>query len=347
MTAHHSGLKSSIINEFYCREQDLNNSVFDVSVIMATYNPVWEKCVFTLDSVVGQKNINLELIVVDDGSVDNLFGKFIAYFEYIGFSNYSLIEHKENQGTVKNYYDGLLAAKGKYIKLISPGDALFNDNTLASWMSFLYESGRFWSFSDAVYYEMVDCGLKISRTPVAPRIIDCYEKGNNQACRWNYVVLEDLPLGAAILCERVIFLKYLSSLIDRVIFSEDLSYMLMMYDEELPAYYSKSCLIYEFGCGVSTSTNEKWRKRFLNDLKNAEMLIVDKPDKDEYQKKMSNALKRMNSGGRLKKRLLKNLQKGGLKKVFKYRFNPRMSSVDISECGKWFSVNELGDCKLR
>ena len=314
----------------------MDSERFDVSVIMATYNPVWEKCVFTLDSIIGQIDVDLELIIVDDGSRETLFGKISEYLDRKGFTNYRLIDHKVNQGTVKNYRDGVAVAKGKYIKLISPGDAIFNQSTLSSWISFLDNSGRLWSFADAVYYLTEDNGIKICSLPTAPRIIDCYINDNTSICRWNYVVLEDLPLGAAILCDRLLFAEYLNCLIDSVVYSEDLSYMLMMYDGIIPAYYSTVCVFYEFGCGVSTTNNGIWRTRFQNDVKNAELLIVNKPNKDELQKKISDVLMLINSGGIGKKRILKNLQKGGLKKVFKYRFNPRLSSVDIFGCGEWW-----------
>ena len=47
-------------------DTNLINTSSDVTVIMATYNPVWEKCVFTIDSIIGQKDTSIELIVVDE-----------------------------------------------------------------------------------------------------------------------------------------------------------------------------------------------------------------------------------------------------------------------------------------
>lgn len=316
----------------------MDNRNYDISIIMATYNPVWEKCAFTLESVIGQKNVDLELIVVDDGSTDNLFNKFEDYFINKGFRNYHLIDHSINQGTVKNYYDGVKAASGKYIKLISPGDALFNETTLYDWQRFLLDSGKHWSFSEAVYYSEVDNDSQIIKCPVAPRIIDCYEKNRVSECIWNYTVLEDIPLGAAILCDRDLFLEYLSQIVDIVVYSEDLSFVIVMYDGILPAYYSKPCIIYEFGCGVSTTGDEKWRRRFHNDQKNAELLIASRPTDSENQKKISLALQKINSGDEKKKRLLKNIQRGGLKKVLKYRLCPRMSSIDVSASGQWLKI---------
>lgn len=308
----------------------------DISVIMATYNPIWEKCVFTLDSIIGQRDVDFELIVVDDGSQNVLFDRFESYFRNKAFNAYKLISHKRNQGTVKNCYDGLLAASGKYIKLISPGDALFNENTLSEWIKNLNESGRNWSFAEAIYYSSFDESYEILKVPVAPRVIDCYLKNKTELCRWNYVVLEDYPLGAAIVCDRKLFTEYLGEVLDKVIYAEDLSYVLMMYDNILPFYYSKPCVFYEFGCGVSTTKDNKWRKRFQNDLTTIELIVLKREENDSLQERISKALLKMNSRNGSKKRLIKNLQKGGLKKVLKYRLAPRVSSVDISDCGKWW-----------
>jgi glycosyltransferase involved in cell wall biosynthesis len=315
----------------------LDRETVEVSVIMATYNPSWEKCVFTLDSVIGQKDMNFELIIVDDGSSDNLFSAYEIYFSNIGFSRFKLIDHKENQGTVKNYTDGLKAAEGKYIKLISPGDALFNDNSLSDWLSALKASGRTWSFADAIYYSVADDKPRIMKSTAVPRLIDCYLDHDSPKCRWNYTVLEDIPLGAAILCERDVFGSYLDQITGHVIYSEDLSYVLMMFDGIEPFYYDVPCIFYEYGCGVSTVNDKIWRDRFHNDLISVETIITNRTCCDELQTKIQKALVAINSGNNAKKRLVKNTQKGGIEKVIKYRLNPRMSGTDISLCGKWWN----------
>lgn len=326
----------SFIDEYTCLENELNSCVFEVSVIMATFNPEWDKCVFTLNSIIKQKNINIELIIVDDGSSDNLFEHYKAYFVENHFADYKLIVQDKNRGTVKNYYDGLMTASGRFVKLISPGDALFNENTLAEWVKYLKVGGRKWSFAEAVYYTEVGDSVRIISRKAAPRIIDCYIKGNADVCRWNYVVLEDIPLGAALLCERCIFTNYLSEILDKVVYSEDLSYMLMMFDGIIPEYYQNPCIIYEFGRGVSTSGDKKWQKLFHNDLSSAEKLISHRTCDKDLQKKIRKALISMNSGNETRKRIIKNAQKGGVKKVLKFRLCPRMTSTDYSSIGNWW-----------
>ena len=315
----------------------MNSKTVEISVIMATYHPVWDKCLFTLESIIAQKNVDWELIITDDGSEDNLFSKFESYLNEKKFTNFRLLSHDENQGTVKNYYDGISACNGKYVKLISPGDALYNETTLEKWLRFLKDSGNVWSFAEATYYTTTDDNHReLLHVPVAPRLISCYLKGKHDQCRWNYVVLEDMPLGAAILCDRKKLLEYIGNIVGLVKFAEDTSLSTMMYDGILPAYYSESVVFYEFGVGVSTG-NSKWRIRFQEDMRNFETFLINRDSRDEFQKKMTRALTSINSGSALKKKIMKALQKGGLRKVIKYRLHPRKSSTDCSGCGVWWN----------
>ena len=315
--------------------EEKNTGAIEISVIMAIYHPNWEKCLFTLDSILGQKGVCFELIITDDGSENNLFDKFESYLTEKGFNNYRLISHEQNQGTVKNYCDGLKAANGKYVKLISPGDALYNETTLQDWLSFLTKSGKTWSFGEAVFYQIEDAKRKIVSAPAFPRMIGCYKKGKPDTCRWNYVVLEDVALGAAILCDRNEFLSRLAKLTGIVKFAEDTAITAMVYDGLLPAYYSHNAMFYEYGTGVSTG-EQAWKKRIQEDLKNAELVLASKENGDKEQMKMSKALARVNSGSSMKKKIMKIFQRGGLRKTLKFRLCPRKSSSDYSDCGKWW-----------
>lgn len=320
----------------------MKNSQFEVSVIMATYKPVWEKCVFTLDSVIAQQGVEFEIIIVDDGSADNMFGRLAEYIESKGFDNYRLIDHKDNQGTVKNYYDGVSVAKGKYIKLISPGDALFSDSILSDWVRALNKSGLCWSFGNAVYYQFIENRPTVVRGPAFPRVIDCYTVNNEEKCRWNYVVLEDVALGAALLCETDVFVCFLKEYIGKVKYAEDVVYNALMYKGIMPLYYDSNVVFYEYGTGVSTG-EKKWLDLIQKDLKNAESVIADYRGDDALQIKMSKALKGINSGSMRKKRILKNFQTGGIRKVLIFRLKPRLSSDDIIGCGNWWH-NYSVDC---
>lgn len=314
------------------------NRLVKISVIMAIYNPVWDKCLFTLNSIMGQEKVDLELIITDDGSECNLFNTFDLYFQQRGFHNYKLIEHKTNQGTVNNYYDGLRIASGEYVKLISPGDALYNETTLFEWSKFLSESGKLWSFGNSVFYSIKNDSRFIVKHPAFPMMIDCYCSHDDATCRWNYVVLEDYASGAAMICDRLLMHSYLIRFINTMKYTEDIIHAAMMYDGITPAFFDRNVVFYEYGTGVSTSNNS-WIRRVRTDQKQAEIAIASNTPCDELQNKMNRSLLKINKENCLSKGLKKCLQKGGVKKALKYRINPRLTSTDISSCGKWWYIS--------
>ena len=76
--------------------------VLKFSVLLVTYNSEWNDIKRTLDSIINQEFDSFELIISDDGSKDNKFAQIKKYMGDNHFDDYKLIEHKENQGTVKN-----------------------------------------------------------------------------------------------------------------------------------------------------------------------------------------------------------------------------------------------------
>ncbi|MBR4342246.1 MAG: glycosyltransferase [Lachnospiraceae bacterium] len=107
--------------------------LFDISIIIITYNPIWDKLVKTLDSSsIVQKKISFEVIVCDDGSDIKFKEELQKYFSVKSFKEYKLIFHDRNNGTVSNFYSGLKLASGKYTKVISPGDYFTETEALGS-----------------------------------------------------------------------------------------------------------------------------------------------------------------------------------------------------------------------
>lgn len=104
----------------------------DASVIIVSYN-VKELLKNCLDSIFRfTKNVNFEVIVVDNASTDNS----IEMLKQIQHGNFKFIEAGENGGFAKGNNLGILAAKGKYILLLNP-DTLLIENTVKTmfdWM---------------------------------------------------------------------------------------------------------------------------------------------------------------------------------------------------------------------
>ena len=98
-----------------------------VSVIVLTYNSS-ATVVETLESVKIQTYCNLELIISDDGSVDDTINKCKNWTEEnkSRFQNLKILT-SSNTGTASNCNRGCKAAKGEWLKLIAGDDTLKQD----------------------------------------------------------------------------------------------------------------------------------------------------------------------------------------------------------------------------
>ena len=103
------------------------NEFPDVSVIITVYNQ--ENCFQSaLRSVQNQSLKNLEIIIIDDCSLDNsseIIEKYMKEDKRIIF-----LKHESNEGKIKSRSDGIRLAKGKYITIIDGDDSLANENIL-------------------------------------------------------------------------------------------------------------------------------------------------------------------------------------------------------------------------
>ena len=303
---------------------------YETTVIVLTYEPVKSRLWYTLDSILMQKKANFEIIVSDDGSKENYFKEIIKYFENKKFKDYSIVLHNKNEGTVKNVFSAVKLAKGKFVKLISPGDALVSSDTLCLWVEFLKKSGKQWSFGEALYYTRTEENkLFLTKKYCHPQIIDCYLKHKDEECRVNYVGFDDNALGSAVLCQTELMLKYLKKIIGKCIYAEDNSYRLMAFDNILPEYYPRAVIFYEYGTGISTSCDDAWYKKIRNDFESADNIMLSSSKKDNIQKRIVEINKIKYRTG-LFNRIRKKFFKGQIRMTFYKKFRPRMSKTDFT-----------------
>lgn len=105
--------------------------MIDVSVIIVNYNVRYfiEQC---LSSVLKSKSgLNVEIIVVDNNSVDNSVNAIKAKFPQV-----KLIANKVNVGFAKANNQAIKIAKGKYFLLLNP-DTLVEEDTLKKSFDFM------------------------------------------------------------------------------------------------------------------------------------------------------------------------------------------------------------------
>ena len=96
-----------------------------VSVLVVTFNS-GTTIIETLESIKRQTYKNIELIITDDGSVDNTINLCKHWLDSNGifFKNQQLITASANTGIPANCNRGLKAANGVWIKLIAGDDTL-------------------------------------------------------------------------------------------------------------------------------------------------------------------------------------------------------------------------------
>jgi glycosyltransferase involved in cell wall biosynthesis len=90
----------------------------DISVVMSVYNGAMylrETC----DSVLSQKGVNLEFIVVNDGSTDTS-GEILQ--RYVSNDSRVIVIENHNQGLTLSLSQGCLKARGRYIARQDVGD---------------------------------------------------------------------------------------------------------------------------------------------------------------------------------------------------------------------------------
>lgn len=252
----------------------------EISVIVCTYNPDFDKLIETLNSCLLQKDVELQLVITDDGSKNNYFHELKSYFEKHSFTNYCLVEAPQNQGTVKNIIQGIEKCNYKYVKFISPGDKLMDESSLYSWLSFVKDNHLKWCFSDAMYY-YDDDGMKFVKGEAKPQNVQIYVQKEWQKCRWYYLGLNDIAIGACIIGETELCHEYLKLIENKVKFAEDNIWRLMMFDGIVGGYFPQRTILYEMGTGISTNGSSVWSDRLKNDWNQTNEIMKSRHNGDD------------------------------------------------------------------
>lgn len=280
----------------------------DISVYVGDYNPEWKKLLKTLKSIVYQKGVRFEIIIGDDGSKNDLFPKIEDFFRQVGFKNYKLVKSKENHGTVLNGMQMKKFVQGKYIKPISAGDLLYEDDSLKRVFEYSERNRASVVFGDAVFYND-DNGFQVFKHFHNPRITGVYNNDCvSRMLKLHYFLLGDGISGAALFARSDIYGKYLEMIAGKVKYAEDYMIRIMILDEVRIHYYKHPFIWYEFGTGISTVASDFWKDKLREDDEACEAVVKDrlinnlKNNKNTFDWKY---LKLMNSHAKGKMKLIK------------------------------------------
>lgn len=241
----------------------------EISVIVLTYFPKWTELKKTLLSIIHQEGINYEILIADDGSDNYCIEEITDFFKEYNYDNYEVVHQEKNVGTCKNCLAAIKVAKGEYVRLISPGDYISTSNSLRDWYEFMQSNNADASFGNAIYYNMQDGKYNIiTKKGTAPIVTNIYDakKYKSQWVGIFNLVLYDSILGAAFLTKRDLMQRYCEEVVEaNIIYTEDKMYKFMIMDEMKILHYPLDVVIYEYGEGISTSSNEASIRRMAKD----------------------------------------------------------------------------------
>lgn len=256
----------------------MKKNIYDVTFLVASYNPEWYALKRTLCSALNQKKINFQIVVADDGSKENFYDDVIKLFEEYEFEDYKFVVAEKNSGTCMNIYKGLLNSDGEYVKTIGPGDCLYNELTLSNWVNFAKNNSADICFGDSVFFGKQETNLeKIITKRRYPQNVSPYLKKNYSVKEgiYNYVLLGDVAWGSNLLTRRDVMVIYMERIIGKIKYAEDMIYRMMIADGKKMIYFQRNVMWYEYGSGISTSGDSKWHKIISDERKMSNRLIME------------------------------------------------------------------------
>jgi glycosyltransferase involved in cell wall biosynthesis len=260
------------------------------SILVVTYNPVWEKLCLTLDSVLKQTFADYEIVISDDGSKDNCFPQLRQYFAEHKFERYVLVPHEKNQGTVKNLISALTHAQGKYVRDFGPGDAFYNEHTLQRVYDFL-ESHQYEGCFGLMrgYCRRKDGTIQYTEFP-HPFDLAAYQKQDMGRIVKNLVMYRDNASGACTCYTREYYLEYLKRICGTVIYAEDIFQVMAGLDGRALQFFPEYLVWYEADMGVSTKKKSSFAELLALDVEHFYGLLQRDYPNDPYVKRQRKVL---------------------------------------------------------
>lgn len=257
----------------------------EISVIIVTYNADWQKLKMTINSVLMQKDVSYEVLFADDGSKKKWNKEISEYIQ--DRCSFTFVDSINNVGTVSNILNALENAQGRYVKVISPGDCFFSDDSVKRWIEHMKSSKADLSFCNAVYYKHEGSAIEIVQEKSSPKNIYLYHETNNRRKLFvDYLLANDFILGASVLAERKVMSYYLTEMREKVKYAEDYMIRLMIFDNRKIEHINDCLIWYEYGGGISTNGNNSWKKLLQRDFEATNSIIENRRTPSEkIQKK--------------------------------------------------------------
>ena len=253
----------------------MNQQQPDVSVIVLTYNVQWEKLKPTLESILMQEDVNCEIVMADDGSAVRYDERIRELCDARGFTRLVFSNCPCNGGTCKNLYEALKYASGRYVKPFSPGDMLYDARVLHDWAAYMDRTACEVSFGDAVYYQFAEPHIRIIPVRNAPVQRQLFTGRPSRALFVDYLLTNDTILGAAVMMRAARMRADSARIVGRLKYAEDYMLRIAVFEKRDIRYFARRVIWYEYGPGISTTQNEKWRVRLQQDFEACNAILVE------------------------------------------------------------------------
>lgn len=277
-------------------QQSISDSVLcpKVSVNVLIYNASWERVRATLNSIIMQKGINFEVIIIDDCSEVNHSDKIKDFFSRYNFTDYKFIAHKKNLGTVKTTLEAAQKSRTAYIRGIDQGDIFFDEYALRDSYDHIVNTDAEVTVSRIVYYRALSNPIEIIARHQFPQNIEAYN--NPDDLRESYLIHDDIVSGINLTYKRDVFIQYLKEAIEEgLIYTEDLILRCMVFDKRRIHFLDRNTVYYEFGAGISTvkEPDTPYKKAILRDMFKIENLLLKRCETssyDEFSKRLASRI---------------------------------------------------------
>ena len=255
-----------------------------ISIIVCNYNADLDKILLTLSSCIKQKDCAFEVVYCDDGSKNNFEKEIISYFKSHNFSNYKMVCQKENQGTLKNLLAGIKVSTYEYCKTIGCGDLFYDELSLKRVEDYFKTTNSDIIFTKCCYF--FDDGEIKTFNVSNPKDLKPYtQKSYNQKVIQKRLIMnQDMILGAGVYAKTDYLDKLYSYFVGKIKYTED---ALIIYAAAFDAkimYLNEYCVHYEYGTGISTSTNSEFQ-RIIQNESDSIFTYIDEDTKDKRIKK--------------------------------------------------------------
>lgn len=241
------------------------------TIIVLTYKASYDIVRLTIDSIISQKFKGFELIISEDGSESDWMEAIENYLQEKNFFDYKIRKNKENLGTVKNYYEALKIAEGKFVKPLGAGDYLYHDMALQKMYDFLEENHYCLGFGRIYAYRKAGNGIEDLGEYYAPKNLNLYRRKSwKMYSAIDILMLRDWISGVAIFGTRKSLIHYVGILRDVSKYSEDICQIFILGDRKRICFLDDILVRYEVGTGVSTKKGmNKFKKALMADIDNS------------------------------------------------------------------------------